>query len=119
MILLKIKNPCDRYFSCSKVFCSKVKFTIVYYSKFSLGIYSFAILLYDMLHLSRSLFFIFQLLGECQYWWTNESQRAHVAKFFGQLLLIRSVLRASNIQLFLALLGHHYPNFEITLAKDD
>ena len=33
MILLKIKIPCDRYFSCSKVFCSKVKFTIVYYSK--------------------------------------------------------------------------------------
>ena len=25
MILLKIENPCDRYFSCSKVFCSKNK----------------------------------------------------------------------------------------------
>ena len=33
MTLLKIEIPCDRYFSCSKVFCSKVKFTIVYYSK--------------------------------------------------------------------------------------
>ena len=31
-ILLKIKIPCARYFSCSKVFCSIVKFT-VYYSK--------------------------------------------------------------------------------------
>ena len=37
IILLKIKIPCDGYFSCGKVFCSKVKFTIVYYSKFSLG----------------------------------------------------------------------------------
>ena len=40
MILLKIKIPCGKYFSCSKVFCSIVKFTIyytkVYYSKFSL-----------------------------------------------------------------------------------
>ena len=32
MILLKIKIPCDRNFSYSKVFCSKVKFTIVYCS---------------------------------------------------------------------------------------
>ena len=38
MILLKIKIPCGKYFSCSKIFCSKVKFTIVYYSKFSLGL---------------------------------------------------------------------------------
>ena len=53
-------------------------------------------LLSDMLHLSRSLFFIFQLLGECHCRWTNESPRAHVAKFYGQLLLIRSVLRVSK-----------------------
>ena len=32
-ILLKIEIPCNRYFSCSKVFCSKEKFPIVYYSK--------------------------------------------------------------------------------------
>ena len=46
VILLKIKIPCYNYFSCSKVFCSKVKLTIEYYrlllivfhSKFSLGI---------------------------------------------------------------------------------
>ena len=38
IILLKIKIPYDRFFSCSKVFWSKVKFTIVYYSKFPLGL---------------------------------------------------------------------------------
>ena len=48
------------------------------------------------IHLSRSLFFKFQLLGECHCWWTKESPRAHVAKFYGRLRLIRSVLRASN-----------------------
>ena len=37
MILLNIEIPCDKYFTCSKVFCSKAKFTIVYYGKFSLG----------------------------------------------------------------------------------
>ena len=26
--------------------------------------------------------FIFQLLGECHCWWTKESLRAHVAKFY-------------------------------------
>ena len=31
VILLKIKIPCYNYFSCSKVFCSKVKLTIEYY----------------------------------------------------------------------------------------
>ena len=41
-------------------------------------------------YLSRSLF-IFQLLGECHCWWTSESPRAHVAKFYGRLRLIRSV----------------------------
>ena len=40
--------------------------------------------------------FEFQLLGECHCWWTKESPRAHVAKFYGQLRLIRSVFRASK-----------------------
>ena len=40
--------------------------------------------------------FVFQLLGECHCWWTKESPRAHVAKFYGRLRLIRSVLRASK-----------------------
>ena len=33
IILLKIEIPCDKYFLCSKVLCSKVKFTVVCYSK--------------------------------------------------------------------------------------
>ena len=41
-------------------------------------------------------FFIFQLLGECHCWWTRESPRAHVGKFYGRLRLIRSILRASK-----------------------
>ena len=43
--------------------------------------------------------FIFQplhSLGECHCWWTRESLRAHVAKFYGRLQLIRSVSRAST-----------------------
>ena len=48
------------------------------------------------IHLSRSLFFIFQLPGECHCWWTKESPRAHVAKFFGRFWLIRSVLEHQN-----------------------
>ena len=40
--------------------------------------------------------FIFQLLGECHCWWTKESPRAHVAKFYGRLRLICSILRASK-----------------------
>ena len=47
------------------------------------------------IHLSRSLC-IFQLLGECHCWWIRECPRAHIAKFCGQLWLIRSVLRAST-----------------------
>ena len=35
--------------------------------------------------------FIFQLLGECHCWWTRESPRAHVAKFYDRLRLICSV----------------------------
>ena len=37
-----------------------------------------------------------QPLGECHCWWTRVSPRAHVAKFYVRLQLIRSVLRASN-----------------------
>ena len=43
--------------------------------------------------------FIFQLLGECHCWWTRE-YRAHTAKFYRRLRLIRSVLRTSNISEF-------------------
>ena len=37
-----------------------------------------------------------QVLGECHCWWTRVSPRAHVAKFYIRLQLIRSVLRASK-----------------------
>ena len=47
----------------------------------------------------RSLF-IFQLLGECHCSWTNESPRAHVAKFYRRLRLIRSVWRTSSFSVF-------------------
>ena len=47
-------------------------------------------------HLGESSLFIFQKLGECHCWWTRESPRAHVAKFYGRLRLTRSVLRASK-----------------------
>ena len=43
--------------------------------------------------------FIFQLLGECHCWWTTESPRAHVAKFYGRPRLIRTVLRTSKFSL--------------------
>ena len=37
---------------------------------------------------------------ECHCWWTSESPRAHVAKFYGRLRLIRSVGRASKFSVF-------------------
>ena len=40
--------------------------------------------------------FIFQRLGECHCCWTKESPRAHVAKFYGRLRFVRSVLRDSK-----------------------
>ena len=55
-------------------------------------------ILFKMVYTSWSLF-IFQLLhslGECHCWLTRESQRAHAAKFYGRLQLIRSVSRAST-----------------------
>ena len=36
------------------------------------------------------------VLCQCHCWWTKESPSAHVAKFFGRLPLICSVLRASK-----------------------
>ena len=45
-------------------------------------------------------FLIFQPLGECHCRWTIEAPRAHVAKFYGRLPLIRSVLRASKFSVF-------------------
>ena len=41
--------------------------------------------------------FIFQLLGESHCWWSRASPKAHVAKFYGRLRLIRSVLRSSKL----------------------
>ena len=48
-----------------------------------------------MVYTSYSLF-IFHLRGDCHCWRTNESRRAHIARFHGWLLLIRSVFRASK-----------------------
>ena len=44
------------------------------------------------IYLSRTLFSYFNyLVSECHCWWTKESPRAYVAKFYGRLRLIRSV----------------------------
>ena len=48
------------------------------------------------IQLRRSLFFIFQLLGEYHCWWTRKSPRAHVAKFYGRPRLISSVWEHQN-----------------------
>ena len=40
-----------------------------------------------------------QPLGECYCWWTRVSPRAHIAKFYVWLQLIRSVLRASKFSM--------------------
>ena len=48
IILQKIEIPCDKYFLWSKVFCSQVKFTIVYYSNFSLGQFEFSTFFSDL-----------------------------------------------------------------------
>ena len=77
-------------------------------------------------HHSRSLFFIFQLLGECHCWWTSESPRAHVTKFYGRLRLIRSVLRASKfsvlklIEIVILWVFLHHPCWlQLVLALSD
>ena len=46
-----------------------------------------------------SSFFSF-ILGECHCWWISESSRAHVAKVYNRLRLIRSVWRASKFSVF-------------------
>ena len=40
-----------------------------------------------------------ELLGECYCWWTSESPRAYLARFYGQFRLIRSVSRASKLSI--------------------
>ena len=42
--------------------------------------------------------FEFQLLGECHCWWTKESPRTYLSRFFGRFQLIGSVLIASNFR---------------------
>ena len=57
---------------------------------------------FKMVYTSWSLF-IFQPLhsfGECHCWWTRETLRAHAAKFYGRLQLIRNVPRASTFSVF-------------------
>ena len=56
------------------------------------------VVLYCWCHIDGISSFVFyiQLLSECHCWWTSESPRAHVTKFYGRLRLIRSVLRASK-----------------------
>ena len=48
-----------------------------------------------------SSFFSLQLLCECHCLWTNEFARALVAKFYGRLRLIRSVLRVSTFSVLI------------------
>ena len=50
-----------------------------------------------MVYTSKSLFYIFKLLGECHCWWTSESSRTRVAKFYDQLRLIRERLESMKI----------------------
>ena len=49
---------------------------------------------------SQKCLFLFQLLGECHCWWTKESTRAYVAKFYSRLRFICSVWRASTFSVF-------------------
>ena len=75
------------------------RYCVVTFLKFSVGLWAFVIGLSKVSSFfSESRFYsVFQLLGECHCWWTKESPRAHVAKFYGRLRLICSVLRASNL----------------------
>ena len=56
-----------------------------------------------------------QPLGECHCWRTRVSPRAHVAKFFVRLQLIRSVLRASTFSVLkfieIVIFGVYSPSF--------
>ena len=47
----------------------------------------------------RTFIISLQPLGERHCWWTRVSPRAHVAKFFVRVQLIRSVLRASKFSM--------------------
>ena len=47
-------------------------------------------------------------------WWTSESPRVHVAKFYGRLRLIRSILRASK---FAVLRHFQYGKWESTTIR--
>ena len=67
MILLKPEIPCYRYFLCSKVFCSTVKITIVYYSKFPFGVI-------DSLHLP------WRLTNQDMWKWTNIRRRLSISQ---------------------------------------
>ena len=83
--------------------------------------------------------FIFQLHGECHCWRASEYPRALVAKFYGRLRLIHSVLMRENfpcyklneiliwwfithplrLHLVLTLKGHRFSTFKwLSLAKD-
>ena len=51
------------------------------------------------------------MFGDIHLWWTRESPRAHVAKFYGRLQLIRSVVSVP--------FGHHFSTFKTTLLAND
>ena len=53
--------------------------------------------LYLCTHISRYLFSVFQLLGECHCWWIKLYERTHLPKFYGRLQLNCSVFRASKL----------------------
>ena len=71
---------------------------------------------FKMVYTSWSLFIFqpFHSLGECHCWWTRESLRAHAAKFYGGLQLIRSVSRASTFSVLkfieIVVLGVYSPS---------
>ena len=52
------------------------------------------------IHLGLFIFQPLHSLGECHCWWTRETLRAHAAKFYGRLQLIRNVSRASTFSVF-------------------
>ena len=79
---------------------------------------------FKIVYTSWSLF-IFQplhSLGECHCWWTRESMRAHAAKFYGRLQLIRSVLRASTFSVLkfieIVIFGVYLPSLLASVCFD-
>ena len=125
-----------KHFSCSfywQFLLCLTKFLWVLICSFKLSQVSVLSSIWVTLFLLVKSLFMFQLLGECHWWWTSESPRAHVAKSYGRLRLIRSVVRASEFSVskmieiiirgfitpsllasacFLALFGHHFYIFE-------